>query len=79
MPDITIYSRPTCAPCNQLKQFMKLKGINYKEKLIDEANNAKEAFSLSGLTTVPVTVVTRDDSQAVISGFNPRALLGALA
>lgn len=79
--NITIYSRPTCAPCNQLKQFLKMKGFSYTIKDIDSnPDNAAEAYGYSGASIVPVTVVTKeDDTKEVISGYNLGRLVPLLA
>ena len=75
--EIKVYTRPTCAPCQALKKFLTYKGMTYKEVNVDEDKNAEtEAFTLSGVQMVPVTVVTMNDGhQEVISGYN----LGKLA
>lgn len=78
---ITIYSRPTCAPCNQIKKFLNLKGLSYEVKDVDaDPNNAAEALALAGMSIVPVTVITKqDDTQEVISGLNLSRLMPAIA
>lgn len=70
--EIKVYTRPTCAPCKMLKSYLKYKGFSFEEMNVDEDSNAQaEAFSLSGLTMVPVTVVTLDDgNKEIISGYN---------
>lgn len=80
MKNITIYSRPTCGPCNQLKQLLKHKGFTYEVKDVDaSADNAAEAFGYSGASIVPVTVLTREDNtKEVISGYNLSRLMPAL-
>lgn len=79
MKSITIYGRSTCAPCNQIKQFLNHKGFTYTVKDVDVGDNAQEAYSYSGASIVPVTVITgEDDSKQVISGYNLRMLVPAL-
>lgn len=79
--NITIYSRPTCAPCNQLKQFLNRKGFTFEVRDIDSSQDyAAEAFGYSGASIVPVTVVTKeDDTKEVISGLNLSRLAPLLA
>lgn len=79
MTRVTIYSRPTCGPCTQLKQFMKLKGYTYVEKSVDNPDNAAEAYGYSGMSMVPVTVIEKDDEKHVISGYNLQQLVPVLA
>lgn len=81
MKSITIYSRPTCAPCNSLKSFLNKKGIQFTSKNIDEDDEAAaEAFAYSGMSVVPVTVVTKDDdTREVITGLNLSKLVPAIA
>lgn len=79
MKTITIYSRDTCAPCVQLKQFMKLKGYDYVEKSVDIPDNAAEAFAYSGLSTVPVTVVDNSGDKSIVAGLNMGKLMPLLA
>lgn len=78
MKQVTIYSRQGCAPCNQLKQFMKLKGLSYVEKSVDNPDNAAEAYGYAGMSIVPVTVVENNNTKQVISGYNPAQLMPAL-
>lgn len=64
---VTVYTRSTCAPCRMLKTYLQKKGINYKEKNIDENPEfAQEAFDCSGMTMVPVMKV----GDKVVAGFN---------
>lgn len=79
--NITIYSRPTCAPCNTLKQFLNKKGIQFTSKNIDEDENAAaEAYAYAGLSIVPVTVVEQQDgTRDIITGLNLSKLMPVLA
>lgn len=79
--NITIYSRPTCAPCNQIKAFLRHKGFTFDVKDVDESpDNMAEAYGFAGVSTVPVTVVTKEDNtKEVISGYNLNRLMPALA
>lgn len=78
--NITVYSRATCGPCRQLKSFLKIKGFSFEEKDVDNPDNASEAYAFSGLSIVPVTVVTnQDDTQEVVSGCNLSQLIPLIA
>lgn len=79
MKQVTIYSRDSCAPCVQLKNFMKLKGYAFEEKSVDIPDNAAEAFAYTGLSTVPVTVVNNSGEKTIIAGLNLGKLIPALS
>lgn len=79
MKQITIYGRDTCAPCIQLKNFMKLKGYSYTDKSVDNPDYASEAFAYTGLSTVPVTVIEDDNNREIVSGLNLGKLIPLLA
>lgn len=78
--NITIYSRPTCAPCNTLKSFLNKKGIQFTNRDIDsDEEAAAEAYAYAGMSIVPVAVITKeDDSREVITGFNLQKLMPAI-
>ena len=70
--EIKVFTRPTCAPCKMLKNYLTYKGLKYSEVNVDEDIAAQEeALSRSGLSMVPITVVTMDNGrEEVISGYN---------
>ena len=66
MPEIKVYSTPTCTYCQLAKQFFNENNVNYEE--IDvSADNAKlqEMVELSGQMGVPVIKI----DEQVIVGF----------
>ena len=63
---ITVYSRPTCSPCKQVKSYLKRKGKDFVEKDVSNLQYAKEAVKLSGVISVPVILV----GEKVIIGPN---------
>ena len=68
---ITVYSTPTCPYCVKVKEFLKEKGLKYKE--INVAEDRKELDNMvekSGQMGVPVTEV---DGKIII-GFDEEAL-----
>ena len=77
---ITIFSRQTCAPCQMMKRLMTMKGLTYDVIDVDENPEAMGTIvERSGYTMVPMTVITNaDDSETVISGYNPGRLIGLL-
>lgn len=77
---ITVYTSKTCSSCMMLKRFLSYKGAAYEEVNIDDhPERQAEAIELSGVVTVPVTVVKREDKQSVIVGYNLAQLAPALA
>ena len=64
-----------------VKKYLGAKGVTYEEVNLDEnPQRQAEAMNLSGVMTVPVTVVTKvDDSQEVIVGYNLARLAPAVA
>lgn len=79
--NVTIFTTNTCAYCVMVKKYLTNKGIAYNEVNLDQnPERQAEATALSGATTVPVTVVTKqDDSREVVIGFNLAKLAPAIA
>lgn len=76
---VTVYGRPSCAPCQTLKTFLNKKGIQFTNRNVDEDKEAQaEAFAYTGLNIVPVTVVDDGKEKRVISGFNLSQLIPAI-
>lgn len=68
-----VYTKPGCAPCVQLKKYLKMKDISYEERDTSEDKNLEELTKL-GVTTVPTTVI----GDSIIVGYNLMALNLAL-
>jgi len=64
-----------------VKRYLGAKGITYSEVNLDQnPERQAEATAISGVTTVPVTVITKeDDSRDVIVGYNLTKLAPAVA
>lgn len=76
---IQIFTTNTCAYCGMVKKYLTAKGHSYDEiNLDDQPEMQQEALRLSGALTVPVTVVTRDSEQQVITGYNLALLSSAI-
>lgn len=76
MPNITIYSTPTCPYCKLAKSYLQSKNIPYKD--IDVSGDdkaAEEMIHKSGQMGVPVI----DIDGKIIVGFQKQALDSALA
>jgi glutaredoxin 3 len=79
--NVTIFTTNTCAYCVMVKKYLGVKGISYEEVNLDQnPERQSEVTALSGVTTVPVTVVTKhDDSKEVVIGYNLAKLAPAVA
>lgn len=79
--NVTIFTTNTCGYCVMVKKYLKAKGVEYDEVNLDQNPERQvEATTLSGVTTVPVTVVTKhDDSREIVVGYNLAKLAPAVA
>lgn len=79
--NVTIFTTNTCGSCRMVKQYLSAKGISYDEVNLDQnPERQTEAIAVSGVTTVPVTLVTKeDDTKEVIVGYNLAKLAPAVA
>lgn len=67
MPEITVYTRSTCAPCKMLKQWLDNKGVHYDERNVDmDPTLANEIIENTGFMMVPCTKV----GNQYVSGLN---------
>lgn len=78
---VTIFTTNTCGYCGMVKKYLGAKGVSYEEVNLDtNPERQAEVMALSGVTTVPVTIVTKqDDSREVVVGFNLAKLAPAIA
>jgi glutaredoxin-like protein NrdH len=65
-PTITIYSRPDCQPCKQIKRWWNGKGVAFQEVNVEESPADLEAIKFLGYERVPVTVVSNGDPETDI-------------
>jgi glutaredoxin 3 len=79
--NITIFTTNTCSYCAMVKRYLDMKGQHYDVVNLDEnPERQAEAQQLSGVLTVPITVVTKeDDSREVVVGYNLPKLAPAIA
>lgn len=67
MPNVTIYSTPSCHFCHMAKDFFKEKNIAYTEyNVASDADKRKEMVEKSGQMGVPVIVI----GDQMVIGFN---------
>jgi len=79
--NVTIFTTNTCGYCVMVKKYLGIKGVSYEEVNLDQnPERQAEAMAISGVTTVPVTVITKnDDSKEVVVGYNLAKLAPAVA
>lgn len=71
-----VYTTPTCAFCHAVKDYLKSKGVSFKEKdLTIDHDATKWVLDHTGQLAVPVI----DIEGTVIVGFNKPAIDEALA
>lgn len=55
---VTVYTKPTCAPCQTLKKWLQMKKIEYVEKNVEDQSNFNEMLNITGgMMSVPQTKV----------------------
>ena len=75
MPEVTIYSTPTCPWCHMAKEFLKEKKIAFKDvNVAADRKAAEEMVKKSGQMGVPVI----DIDGKIIVGFDKNAIKEAL-
>ena len=60
---ITLYSRPSCQPCKQIKRWWNKNGVTFNEVNVEESPADLEAIKALGYERVPVTVVSNGDPE----------------
>ena len=71
MTTVTIYTTPTCTYCRATKEFFKKHNVSFQE--VDAAADRKAAQMIvekTGQLGVPVTIITKDDKEEVVLGFD---------
>ncbi len=79
--NVTIYTTNSCASCNMVKKYLGMKGVTYDEVNVEQnPERQAEAIAVSGVSTVPVIVITKDDdAKEVVVGYNLAKLAPAVA
>ena len=68
---VKIYSTPTCPWCKKTKEFLKEKGIKFKDFDVSSDEKARdEMMEKSGQMGVPVL----DINGQILVGFDPKAI-----
>lgn len=76
---VIVYTQPTCAPCQEEKNWLTAQGFAYEDRNIRENDTYfREAVEL-GASQTPVTLVIHENGErSVIHGFDKEALQQAL-
>lgn len=80
--NITVFSTTTCAYCPMVKEWLKRKGLEYEEVVLDAGGEQRieEMINKSGQMAVPVTIIEKNDgSESVVVGYNLPQLAGVLS
>ncbi len=76
MEKIRIFSQPTCPACNELKEYLKNKGVEFEDYNILEDNKAlEEMLHVHKVRVTPLLIIGNDR----MIGFNPDELESLLA
>ena len=78
--NITVYTTNACAYCMMVKKYLDSKGESYQVINLDEQPDQRDKVeAISGVKTVPVTVIEAENSEPSITiGWNPSKLSAAL-
>ena len=79
MAQVKIFTTATCAYCFMEKEYLKSKGIEFEELVVDSQEKVDELLKSCGNLGVPCTHITKDDGTDVkILGFDKAKLDAAL-
>lgn len=80
MPKVTIYTTSTCPYCHAEKAYLKEKGIDFEDVVLDQHPEAVQtSVDTCGSQGVPCTHITKDDgSEERILGFDKARIDAAL-
>ena len=71
----TMYSIPTCSPCNAVRELLQIKNISLTEINVEgDVNKQTELTELNGSLNVPITLI----GDKKLSGYNRSELISAL-
>ena len=71
MPQITIYTTPTCGYCKMAKEYFTSLGLNYSELDVFQDEKAREDM-ISKSQQMGVPVITIDDHDAIVGFDKPK-------
>jgi len=72
---LVLYVGPDCVACEEARRFLKLRGIAYEERSVEDPKVMEELLVITGKTTVPVLELP--DGELLV-GWDPRRWIRAL-
>lgn len=72
MPDITLYTTPTCPDCRALKAYLDHLGLSYEERDLLDPAVADEAKRRYGVRIAPIAVVDEAVFFGTFAEIRPR-------
>ncbi|MBI1833922.1 MAG: glutaredoxin family protein [Candidatus Andersenbacteria bacterium] len=79
MAQVTVYTTQTCGYCKATKQYLGEHNIPYTEIDVGvDRDKAREMIEKSGQMGVPVIIITKEEKEETIIGFDQARLAGAL-
>lgn len=80
MAEVKVYSTTTCPYCNMEKEYLRQKGVEFEDILVDQRQDKiQDMVDTCGSMGVPCTHITRDDgTEERILGFDKARIDAAL-
>lgn len=79
MASVKVYSTATCPYCFMEKEYLKSKGIDFEDIIVDSQDKIDELMKSCGNLGVPCTHIIKDDgTEEKILGFDRARLDAAL-
>ncbi len=76
---VKVFSTPTCPYCDQLKDYLKEKKVEFEEvDLSKKPDEAEKLVKKTGQMGVPATIITDGDDEEAIVGFDVEKINKAL-
>jgi len=77
--EVKVFSTPTCPYCDQLKDYLKEKKVEFEEiDLSKKADEAEKLIKKTGQMGVPAIIITNGNEEEVIVGFDVEKIDKAL-
>ncbi|MDX9893010.1 MAG: glutaredoxin family protein [Patescibacteria group bacterium] len=75
MPNVKIYTTPTCVYCNMVKSYFQKNNVQYQEVDVSQDRQAaEEMINKTGQMGVPVISIEENGKESVVIGFNQPVL-----
>lgn len=70
---MTVFSQPTCGPCNEFKKYLNDKNITFTDKDVTADPDAGEEFISKGFQFTPTSIIEVDgETHTIVGGNLPR-------